>query len=347
MSTANYRTASLALDAARPIVARLDAARDPEDVAADIIDAWNAAETALRALAGGSPAGGQALIRDLRTNQALSLEQGHALLGFLGARDRVARTEYRPTPADVQAVREGFQRLEAAVMDGGLATDGASLGMGSSARPTPVMAAPTTAPTLATPYATGETRRRRVPILPIALGLLLLAGLGFGAWWWSQRDERAMAAGIAAYRAGRTDEARTHFTAVARSDPNRAEPHVFLARMARDEGNLPGALAELQTAIRLDQRNALALREMGAYLYTVGRYDLARNFYIRALQVNSGDKEAQGYLGCSLLRLGRVAEAQRFLQRAGQGSWSACTQQVMAPQPGMLPQQPGAAYPTP
>jgi hypothetical protein len=329
VSTANYRTASLALDTARPIVARLDAARNPEDVAADIIDAWNGAETALRALAGGSPAGGQALIRDLRTNQALSLEQGHALLGFLGARDRVARTEYRPT-----------------VMEGGLAVDGAAMGMGAG-RPTPVVAAPVTMPSLETPYRTGETRVRRVPILPIALGLLLLAALGVGAWWWSQRDEREMDAGIAAYKAGDANAARTHFTAVARNDPDRAEPHIFLARMARDEGNLPGALSELQTAIRLDQRNPLALREMGAYLYTVQRYDLARNFYIRALQVNPADRESQGYLGCSLLRLGRVAEAQRFLQRAGQGTWSACAQQVMPPQPGMLPQQPGAAYPTP
>ena len=347
MSTANYRTASLALDQARPIVARLDAARNPEDVAADIIDAWNAAETALRALAGGSPAGGQALIRDLRTNQALSLEQGHALLGFLGARDRVARTDYRPTPADVQAAREGFQRLEAAVMDADLAASSAAMGAGIPGRPTPVMPAPTTAPSLETPYRTGEVRTRAIPILPIALALMLLAALGAGAWWWSQRDEREMAAGIRAYRDGRTDVARTHFTAVARNDPDRAEPHVFLARMARDEGNLPGALAELQTAIRLDQRNPLALREMGAYLYTVQRFDLARNFYIRALQVNPADKEAQGYLGCSLLRLGRIAEGQRFLQRAGQGTWSACAQQVMPPQPGMLPQQPGVVYPTP
>lgn len=346
MSTANHRTAALALDSARPIVARLDAARNPEDVAADILDAWTGAETALRALAGGSPAGGQALIRDLRTNQVLSLEQGHAILGFLGARDRASRTEYRPTPADVQSVREGFQRLESAVMDSGI---------GLQSGYAPGNAAAMAAPTVASieplpPQYTGETgTRRRIPILPIALGLLALVLAGVGLWWYGGRDERALQQGIAAYRAGRTDEARAHFTTVARNDPDRAEPHVFLARMARDEGNLPGALGELQTAIKLQPNNALALREMGAYLYTVGRFDLARNFYVRALQANPADREAQGFLGCTLVKLGRPAEAQRFLQRAGQGAWMSCLQAppAMMAQPGMLPQQPGVAGPYP
>jgi tetratricopeptide (TPR) repeat protein len=215
------------------------------------------------------------------------------------------------------------------------------------AAPVRASAAPTV-PSVETPYATGEARARRsVPVIPIVAGVVLLVGILGGLWWWSGRDDREMQAGRAAYRSGQTDVARTHFTSVARNDPDRAEPHIYLARMARDEGNLPGALSELQTAIRLEPKNALAMREMGAYLYTVGRYDLARNFYIRALEVNPTDKEALGYLGCSLLRLGRPLDAQKFLQRAGQGGWSSCAQQVMAPQPGMLPQQPGVAYPRP
>jgi hypothetical protein len=341
VSTANLRTASYALDSARPIVGRLDAARNPEDVAADIIDVWNAAETALRALAGGNPAGGQALIRDLRAREVLSLEQGHAMLGFLGARDRVARTDYRPTTADVQAVREGFQRLEDAVMAGGVQAPPpmATPRMSGATVPSPSVEAETPA------YATGTAARRRAfPLIPIAAAAVLLALLAGFAWWWSGREERALGAGIAAYRSGRTDIARTQFAEVARNAPDLATPHVFLARMARDEGNLPGALSELQTAIRKEPNNALALREMGAYLYTVGRYELARNFYVRSLQVNADDREAQGFLGCSLLRLGRPAEAQRFLQRAGQGPWSACAQQ--APPPGMA-MQPGVAGPYP
>lgn len=354
MSTDHLRTAARALDSARPIVARLDAARNPDDIAADILEAWDAAEEALRALAGGSTARGKSLIGDLRTNQLLSLEQGHAILGFLGARDRAARNDYRPGAADVQAAREGFQRIEAAVMDAGLASPVAAMGPGYAPPPAtgPAYApAAATVPSLETAPAAAGERRVKVPVLPIALGLLVLLLAGGGIWWYSQRAAREMRAGIAAYRAGRTDEARTHFSSVARNDPDDAEPHIFLARMARDEGNLPGALSELQTAIRLEPRNALALREMGAYLYTVGRYDLARNFYVRSLQANPADREAQGFLGCSLLKLGRPAEAQRFLQRAGQGAWSGCVQQMMAPgmpaQPGMLPQQPGAVGPYP
>lgn len=344
MNQADLRTASLALDQARPIVMRLDAARNPEDVAADIIDAWDHAESALRAIGGGSPSTGQAIIRDLRAREQLSLEQGHAMLGFLGARDRAARTDYRPTAADVQAVREGFQRLEAAVVEAGTMSPQA---YAAAAAPGPRVTVP--ARSLETPaaaYATGSTAApRRVPWLPVALGLLLLAGLGAGAWWWSGRTDRALQDGIRAYQAGRTNEARSFFTQVAKEDPDRAEPHIFLARMARDEGNLPGALAELQQAIKVDQGNALAMREMGAYLYTVGNYAVARNFYIRALERNPNDREAQGFLGCTMIKLGRPAEAQRFLQRAGQGPWSGCAQQLVPP--GMMPMQPGVQGPYP
>jgi Flp pilus assembly protein TadD len=54
---------------------------------------------------------------------------------------------------------------------------------------------------------------------------------------------------------------------------------------------------------------------------------------VRAVEADPTDKTAQGYLGCSLMRLGRVEEANRFLTRAGQGPWSGCTPPATPPQP--------------
>ena len=44
-------------------MAKLDASRHPEEIAADIIEVWSSVETALRSLMGGSTLSGQPLIR--------------------------------------------------------------------------------------------------------------------------------------------------------------------------------------------------------------------------------------------------------------------------------------------
>ena len=113
MSPSGRQGALDALEAARPLLARLDVAGHPEDVAADLIEGWSAVETALRSLIGGSTLSGQALVRELRQREILSLDTGHALLEFLSARDRVQRTTYRPAGIDVAAARSAFARLDA------------------------------------------------------------------------------------------------------------------------------------------------------------------------------------------------------------------------------------------
>ena len=52
VTTPAQREARAALDAARPAVARLDSLRGTEDLAADLIEIWNAVEAALRTLVG-------------------------------------------------------------------------------------------------------------------------------------------------------------------------------------------------------------------------------------------------------------------------------------------------------
>lgn len=159
----------------------------------------------------------------------------------------------------------------------------------------------------------------------VALVVLVAAAIG-GYTVFTKRStpETAMNSAIADMQAGKHEAAKGEFASIARDNPNLASPHVFLSRLAREEGDLGTARRELETAIRLEPANAAALREMGLILFSAGNYELARRFFIRALQANPADNASQGYLGCALSRLNRLDEAQRFLSRAGPGSWSSC-----------------------
>jgi tetratricopeptide (TPR) repeat protein len=131
--------------------------------------------------------------------------------------------------------------------------------------------------------------------------------------------------GVDAYTRGQREVAVNAFNKAVRENAHAALPHVYLARMAREVGNLTLASQELQLALEAEPANAIALREMGANLLTQGNYELARRFYVRAVQADPNDKTSQGYLGCTLMRLNRASEATSFLNRAGPGPWSNCT----------------------
>jgi tetratricopeptide (TPR) repeat protein len=316
VSAPNHRAALAALEAARPSIGRLRIDRHPDDIAADVIEAWSAVETALRSLLGGSSLSGLDLVRELSQRHQLTLAQANALAEFSAARDRATYTPYTPTIVDIDAARDGFRAL----------AEGLAKSTG-----TPVAAeAPARAPAAAAAAPAAAQARGGGIGRTLAVALVLVALLAGGAFFFMNRgDSDALARGIADYRAGKREAAKGEFAKAVRDDPTRAAPHVYLARIARDEGDLNTARNELLQAIKLESNNSAALREMGGLLFLMGNYDLARNFYVHAVRQDPNDRAALGYLGCTLIRLGRAREAASFLQRAGPGAWSTCAQQIV------------------
>ena len=336
MTDGSQRAALDAVQEARPIVARLNPARDKEDLAADIIDAWAAVETGLRSLVGGSTLTGQTLIRELRQRHFLTLEQANALAEFHAARERAGRTDYAPTEGDINATRDAFIKLETGLMGDPL--PGRPSGPVATA-PTQIMAPPTPA---ATDYPVAATSGGRPAwILPVVglLGLILVGGL---AWWaiaGRGGSSAAYSQGVVAFQEGRREAAEASFRKASTDDPNDPMPHVYLSRIERERGNMSNANAEAVKAVQLGPNNGAALRELASVLFASQQFDPARTFYIRAIKADSTDRTSQGYLGCSLVRLGRLDEGARWIARAGTGAWSACAPTQAGYQPGMPQQQ--------
>ena len=342
MNDVARRSALAALDRARPAIARLDQSRHFEELAADLMESWTAVETALRSLVGGTTLGGPALIREARQRQLLSFEQANALAEFHAASERAHATDYEPTTSDLDAARDAFLKFES-----GLMADRASA---AAIAPVTLNTEGMRASPLGAPEPVPPPRDGLEPWVKAVLAVvvvLIVVGLGFAAhsqgWFGGGND--AMQRGIDDYRRGQREAAVGEFTKAARDNPNDPMPHVYLSRMAREVGNMTVAGEEAQTAVRLGPDNAIALRELGLYLLNAGNYDLARRFLVRAIQADNTDKMAMGYLGCTMVRLGRPTEAQVWLNRAGPGDWSRCAA-APAGQPG-APGAPAGAAPHP
>ena len=328
MTTSAQRAARSALDAGRPALERLDRTHDPEDVAAALIESWESAEQALRALAGSTALAGQALVHELRQRNMLSLNDAHTLVDFGAAADRARVPQYVPTPADAATARTAFDQLQS-IVERDESTRPAHTGPLSPPPASRHDAAADTGPVLDVPAPRSNLLGRVIAVAAV----LAVAGAGVYYAFIRDREPADLLRGRQAYAAGDRLMAKTAFAAAAGSDPALAEPHIYLGRMAREEGDMPTASAELRRAVELEPENAVAHRELAGFLLATGRPDLARTFYDRALRIDPTDRNAMGYMGCTLMQLGRPDLAQRFLQRAGGGPWQQCVQILPAPAP--------------
>ncbi|MBX6332672.1 MAG: hypothetical protein IRY91_12565 [Gemmatimonadaceae bacterium] len=321
---------------------------------------WSAIEGALRALAGGTPLSGQALIGELGQRKLLSIDQAHALVAFLAVREKLANTSYQPTAADIDAARAAFgtldQPLSASPVSAAAAPSFAQAAGAGTPAATQAVTAQMYAPPPLTPSSPQDSAAPSAsdvasgPFAPAPAGggvgraivmVLLLVVIVAGGWYYYAAHTGVpteVRSGIAAYTAGQREAARSAFEHAVRDYPKLALPHLYLARIAREDGDFAAAGAELKTAVELDPASAEAQRELGSLFLARGShfdrearadlaladYDAARRSYVRALQIDPTDRSAQGFLGCALTRLGRAQEAQRWFARAGDGPWSTC-----------------------
>jgi tetratricopeptide (TPR) repeat protein len=326
VSEATWQIALGALGSARAAVARVSPSRHPEDAAADLIEAWGSVETALRALLNGSPLSGQDLVREVRKREMISLTLTHSLLDFLAVRERLNDTSYQPVAQDMETAREAVGQLNAAL--GEAPAVQAAVGSPQTADAAQV-SAQTVAPPVAPPPPPIERAPRggflaRVPTWAwIVIAVLAIGGAGAAVLLTMGAGDE-LTAGRNALREGRREAARGEFERVARENPQSAEAHLFLARMAREESDYVTAKRHAEAAIRAEPQSGLANREMGTILYATGNYDLARRFLERAIRYSPDDRTAQGIMGCTLARLNQRDLAARFLNRAGPGPWSDC-----------------------
>ncbi len=341
MTAPNRRAALGALDRVRPLVSGLQRNRPNEELGAELGAAWAATEVVLRALLGGSALDGQALVREVRERELMTLETAHALVDFHAAADRAESAGYSVGAGDVSAARTAVDQLS-------MALDGVTVSSATTGTQ-PIQVRPDGAPESGTTKTgdaatlTGTSRKRVVPAsVIVAIVALFLIVIPLGAWWlMSNRagGPRSMEAAQQLYTQGQRDQARLAFAEIALKHPEMALPHVYLARIAREQNDITVAQQELQNAIRLDPESSTAQREMGNLMLATGNPELARRFYMRAIEIDPADRAAQGYLGCALLQLGQLELGRRFINRAGPGDWTVCIVQPAGPAPaaGFIP----------
>jgi tetratricopeptide (TPR) repeat protein len=173
----------------------------------------------------------------------------------------------------------------------------------------------------------GEQRRILMIAGALAVPILLAVILGGRSYIQRSRASSATEAGVTALREGRAVDAKEYFVAASKIVPRDPMPHVYLSRVARERNDLPAANDEAVQAVRLAPEHGPALRELATTLYAMENFSGARAFYARAIKADATDRVSQGYLGCSLIQLGRADEGMRWIQRAGSGTWSACARE--------------------
>ena len=115
--------------------------------------------------------------------------------------------------------------------------------------------------------------------------------------------------GVALQRAGRIQEAISHYEHSLRLNPNIAEVHNNLGLALAGEGRIQEAITHYEQALRLDPVNVEAHNDLAIALVGLNKLPQAVEHFEQAVRINPNLAEANYNLGLALVRLGKVPEA--------------------------------------
>jgi tetratricopeptide (TPR) repeat protein len=122
--------------------------------------------------------------------------------------------------------------------------------------------------------------------------------------------------GVVAMRAGNAEEARGLFERALRLDPLHAHAHANLARVLIDAGDPESAIPHLHTALRREPMMGEAYTNLGIALMSRGDLDAAERALRRGVEILPDQGLVHNNLATLLLRRSRSAEAAAELRRA-------------------------------
>lgn len=114
------------------------------------------------------------------------------------------------------------------------------------------------------------------------------------------------------------EQARTSCQKAVELDPNLAESHAALGDLHRKTGSFELAIAEYQSALKIDNRNALAWRGLGQALSELEQESDAEDAMRRAIELDPDDLGNFSALGGFYFAHGRYAEAAGVYGRMAQ-----------------------------
>jgi len=117
------------------------------------------------------------------------------------------------------------------------------------------------------------------------------------------------------FRCERYDEAKDAFLQTLSFEDN-AQIHLHLGETLYKLNDTSGALEQFAQAARFDSRDFAFLSQMAGHLTDLGLYDASITYYTQALELRSVHADTWVGIAYSLLKLGRLEEANAFFEMA-------------------------------